>query len=148
MAAAASTLNNFQFENEKCHLSQNRGPKPVHGLWDTLTSVLSLPLLYFETLRRERHVRSWNLPPCCHFTLPYIMGLGIEVIRRSIQITHLHTSRCHHGHYCNGVFVLFYDVTCYTHSLFSCTRVNIAFLLNITRALVATCMVLGRLEYV
>ena len=40
----------------------------------------------------------------------------------------------------------FHNVICYTNSLLSCIHVNVACLLNVMYTLVATCMILGRLE--
>ena len=95
-------------------------------------------------------VLSLNLPPCCHISFPYITSLDIKTIHQWIQTTCLHVaSRCHHHHYChqcNVDFMLFHNITCYTNSLLSRIHGNIAYLLNITCTLVATSMILGRLE--
>ena len=72
-----------------------------------------------------------------------------NVNHRRTQITRLHASRCHHCiycHYCNIDFVLFLNVTSYTASLLSCIHVNTTELLNITCTLVASSMILWRLE--
>ena len=49
-------------------------------------------------------------------------------------------------HYCNVDIVLSYNVTCYTNSLLLHIHGNTIDLLNIMCTLVATCMILGRLE--
>ena len=46
------------------------------------------------------YVLSFNLTPCCHVTLPYIMGFDIKINHPRIQTTCLHTSRCHQCKYC------------------------------------------------
>ena len=79
----------------------------------------------------------------CQINLPYIMDFDIKVIHQRNQITRSHASHCH---YCNVNFVLFHNVTCYTNPLLSCFQVNTTNLLNTTCTLVATCMILGRLE--
>ena len=89
---------------------------------------------------------SLNLLPCCHISLSYITGFDIGIIHRRIQTTGSHSSHCHHCHYCSVDFVLFYNVTCYTNPLLSCIHVNTTYLLNISCTLVATCMIIGRLE--
>ena len=48
-------------------------------------------------------------------------------------------------HY-NVDFVLFHNVTC-ADSLLSCIHVNTTYLLDITCTLVATCVILGKLEF-
>ena len=60
--------------------------------------------------------------------------------------THSHTSSCHHCHYYKVDFMLFQNVARYTASLFSCIRVNITYLFNITCTLIATYIVLERSE--
>jgi hypothetical protein len=63
-----------------------------------------------------------------------------------MHTTHLGASHCH---YCNVDFVLFHKLTCYTNSLLLCIHVNIhAYLLDTTCTLVATCMILGSIEYI
>ena len=74
------------------------------------------------------------------------MGFGIKINHQSIQIIWLHTSRCHYCHYCNVDFMLFHNVTCYSNSLLFCIHVNTPDLLNMTCTLVATGVILGRLE--
>ena len=71
----------------------------------------------------------FNLPPCCHVSLSYVMGLDIELIHQRMQTTRLHASRCYHHYYCrygNVDFMLFHNFTCYTNSLLSCIHVNTA----------------------
>ena len=66
-----------------------------------------------------------------------------------IQTTRSHTSRCHHCqycHYCTVDFVLFHNFTCYTSSRLSRVHVNSTNLLDITCILVATGVILGRLD--
>ena len=92
---------------------------------------------------------SLNLPPCCHIFLMYIMGFDIQVIHQRIQTTRSHASHCHgctYCHYCNLDVMLFYNVTHCTCSLFSHVHVNTTHLLNTMCTLVATCMILERLE--
>ena len=77
------------------------------------------------------------------------MGFHIRIIHERIYTTHLHAScwrHCHYRHCCNVEFVLFHNITCYTKYLLSCIRVNKVYLFNITCTLVATSMILGRLE--
>ena len=71
----------------------------------------------------------FNLPPCCHVSLSYVMGLDIELIHQRMQTTRLHASHCYHHYYCrygNVDFMLFHNFTCYTNSLLSCVHVNTA----------------------
>ena len=93
---------------------------------------------------------SLNMPRCCHISISYVTGFDIKIIHQRIQITcsytHYIRHHCHYFHYCNVDIVSFHDVTCYTNSLLSSIHVNIAYLLNITCILVATCMILRRLE--
>ena len=88
-----------------------------------------------------------NFSPCCHISLPYITAFDIEIICQRIHTTCSHTSCCHYCQYFTVTFVLFQNVTCYIDSLLSCIHVNTTYLLNIMCTLVATCMILGRLEY-
>ena len=83
------------------------------------------------------------LPPCRHISLSCIMDFDIKLIRQRIQFSPSCASCCH---CCNVDFVFSHIVTCYTNPLFSCTHVNTADLLNVTCTLVATGMILGRLE--
>ena len=92
-------------------------------------------------------MHSLNISPCCHISLSYIMGFDIKIIQQRIQTTS-HASSCRHFHDCNIECMLFHYVTCYSNSLLSCIHVNIANLLNITCTLVATCTILGRLEFI
>jgi hypothetical protein len=89
---------------------------------------------------------SLNLLPCCHISFPCIIYFDIKIIHQRIQTIGSHASRCHHCHYCNVSFVLFYNVTYYTNPLFSYIHVNTTYLLNITCTLVATCVIIRRLE--
>ena len=91
-------------------------------------------------------VLSFNLLPYCHISFPYITCFDIKLIHQRIQTTPPHASRCHCCHYCNVDLVLFHNVPCYTNPLLSCIHVNTIYLLNITCILVATSMILGRLE--
>ena len=121
--------------------------------WYILTFVISpfvtsIHRLYLETMGNMcAHV---NLYRCCHISLSYIMGFGIKITHQSIQTTRSHALHWHHFHYehCCIVmnFVLFHIVICYIDFLLSCMHVNIAELPNITCTLVATCVILGRLE--
>ena len=87
-----------------------------------------------------------NLLPCCHISLSYIMGFYIELIHQRIQTTRLHASRCHRCCFCSADFV--YSIISHTtNSLLSCIHANTTDLFNIICSLVATSVVLGRLEY-
>ena len=88
-------------------------------------------------------VLSLNLLPCCHISLSYTMHFDIKVIHQISQTTQSHTSCCH---YCNVDFMLLHNITCYTKYSLSCIHVNTTTILNITCTLVATSMILGRLE--
>ena len=107
-------------------------------------SVMSFPLLYPKTLG-NRCPQSKS-PSCCHISFSYIMGFDIKQIHHQIQTTHSHASCGHYCHYCNVDFVLFHNMSCYTNSLLPCIHVNTTYLLNVTCTLVATCMILWRLE--
>ena len=64
-----------------------------------------------------------------------------------MQTTCSHASRCHHCRFLSLFhvdFVLVRYVTRYTNSLLSIC--NTTYLLNITCTLIATCMILGKLE--
>ena len=105
----------------------------------------SLPLLCPKTLRnRCAQFKSPSL--LSHFPPTYQGVFDINIIHQRIQTTCSHALRCHHCHYCSVDFVLFHDVTYYANSLLSRIHVNITYLLNIMRTLVATCVILGRLE--
>jgi hypothetical protein len=113
----------------------------------TPTSFMSILLLYSKTLGNK--CSQYTPHSLLSHSLPYITCLEINVKHRRIQTTHSHASHCHHCnycHYCNVDVVLFHNVTCYTNPLLSCTRVNTTYLLNIMCTLVATCMILGRLD--
>ena len=116
----------------------------------TLTSVMSppimsIPLFYTKTLGNG--CAQINSPPGCYISLPYIMGFDIKIMHLRFQSTHSHGLCCHHFcHYCNVDVVLFHNVICYTNSLLSCIHVNTTNLLNFTYTLVATCVILERLE--
>ena len=87
-----------------------------------------------------------NLLPCCHIPLLCIMGFDIEIIHQIIQTTHLHASHCHYCDHCNVDFVPFHIVTCYIDSLSSSIHGNTTNLLDIMCTLVATVVILARLE--
>ena len=87
-----------------------------------------------------------NLPPYCCISLPYIMDFDIQLIYQIIKATHWHTSCCRHRYYSREDFVLFHNVKCYIDSLLARIHVNIDDLLTITCTLVATSVILGRLE--
>ena len=95
-------------------------------------------------------VPSLSLSPRCHIYLPYIIGFDIKRNhQQQKKTTRSHASRCHHHIYrqnCNVDFVPFHDVTCCMDSLLSRIHANAKNLVNTMRALVATCMILGRLE--
>ena len=129
---------------KKCHQSEEGVTlKPwyliyhssnIKALKYTLTSVvwpssMSLPFLSSKTL--ENGCSQINLPPCCHISLPYIMGCDIQVIHQRIQTPCSHASRYHHCHYGN------LDKH-YPNPLLSCIHVNTAYFLNITCTLIAT----------
>ena len=90
-----------------------------------------------------------HLPPCCYISLSYIMGFDIKINHRRTQTTHSHASYSYDCNYCdyhNIDHALFHNVTCYTNPPLSHFHVNTANLLNTTCTLVATRMILGRLE--
>ena len=87
-----------------------------------------------------------SLPPCCHTSLSYITLFDVEITHQRIQTTRSHVSGGHHCHYCVVDFPLLHNATCYTSSLLSCIHVNVVDLLNITCTLVASSMMLRRLE--
>ena len=94
-------------------------------------------------------VLNLNIPPYCHISLPCITCFDINIIPQRIQTTRSHAPCCHHCHdyhYCRVDFVSFKYVTRYINSLLSHIHVNTTDLLNITCTLVATCMIIGRLE--
>ena len=74
--------------------------------------------------------------------------ISIRVVTFSfhIQTTRSHASWCHHSHYCSVDIVLFHNVTCYANLLVSRIHVSTTNLLHSMCTLVATCMILGRLE--
>ena len=118
----------------------------------TLTSVISpslMPLLLVYPKTLGNICSNLFLPPCCHIFLIYIMGFDIAIHQR-IEITCSHASHCHHCiycHYCNVNLVLFHNVKCYTNFLLSHIHANTTNHFNTTcMILVATCMILGRLE--
>ena len=79
---------------------------------------------------------------------PIYSGFDIAVIHERVQTTCLHASRYHHCkycHYCN-VDLCYSRRSHVTNSLLSHIHVNITDLLNIMCSLVATSMILGRLE--
>ena len=101
----------------------------------------------------SRHPREWMCSVWISLLVltysPYITRFDIQVIHHRVQSTRLHTSRCHHCNYCrycNVGFVLFHIVTCYTKSILSHTHINTKYLLSVMCIVVATCMILGRLE--
>ena len=113
----------------------------------TLTSLMSLLLLYPETL--GTYLLSLNLPSCCHvFPSIYHMFLHwSNPLKSSTKC--LYSSGCHRCNNCddcNVDFVLFSIVTHYNSSHLSCIRVNATHLLNITCTLIVACVILGRLE--
>ena len=110
-----------------CVLGEQASPKratvqnPIrlynHLPWHTLTSVMSLPLLYprtFGTIMLSLHPS-----PCCHISFSYTTSFNTKVNYQRIQTTNSHAPCYHHRHDCNVDFVLFYNVTCYTNSLFN-----------------------------
>ena len=101
-----------------------------------LTSIMSLPLLYPETMGNGC-AQSKPSSLLSHF-LSCITDFDIKIIHQIIQTTRPHASRCHHCHYCSIDFVLFHNVTCYTYCLLLDMHVNTTTLLNITCTLVAT----------
>ena len=116
----------------------------VHHNICIITLCNILPLLYIETLGIIcAPSKSPSLPS--YFPLVY-HGFDIHVSHQRIQTTHSHTSHYHYCHFCNVDLVTFHNVTCYTNSLLACIHFHIADLLNITCTLLATCMILRRLE--
>ena len=85
---------------------------------------------------------SSKLPPCCHISLPYIMGFGIEII----QTMHSHASIV--IIVIIAMLTLCYSIMSHVTLIFllSCIHVDTVYLLNITCTLVATCVIFGRLE--
>ena len=82
-------------------------------------------------------------------SLTYINDFDIKTIHQRTQTTSSHTSswhHCHYHHWCDVGFVLFHNVTCYIEPLSSHIHVNTLFLLKSTCTLVATSMMLGRVE--
>ena len=75
-------------------------------------------------------------------SISYIIDFVIEIVQQWNQTIYSHPSHCH---YCNVVFVLFYNITIYTNSLLSHIHVNIAELLNMTCTLIAIGVILGNL---
>ena len=119
---------------------------PYSGwIWYTLTSVMSLPLLYHETLGNGcAQMKSSSL-------LSHFFSINCSLWHKNnppkrFQITHLHASDCHnlnYCHYCNvdlcyykmsrATLILYYHASCYTK-----------YLVNITNIFVATCIILER----
>ena len=87
-----------------------------------------------------------NFPPFCHISFSYITSFDIQIIHQRNHTTCLYVSHCYHCHYCNVDFVLFHNVTYYTNYLLSCIHVSTITLLDVTCTLVATSMILGKLE--
>ena len=86
-------------------------------------------------------------PSLSAYFSPIYQGVfDMKIIHQRIQTTSSHASHCYHCHHCNVDFVLFHNVTCCANSLLSCIHVNTTYLLNIMCTLVATCVILGRLE--
>ena len=102
--------------------------------------------LYYIPKPQGTNVLNQNILPYCHILYSYITYFDFKLIRQRSQTTRLHVSCYHHCHYCNVDFVLFHNVTCYTNSLLSCIQVHTTNLFSIMCTLVATCMILGRLE--
>jgi hypothetical protein len=108
-------------------------------------SVMSLPLLHSTSLGNGcAQLKSpsllWHVPPI-HY------GVWHWKNPSKNQTTHSHASHCHHCCYCSVDFMLFHNITCYTNSLLSHIHVNTTNLLNSKCTLVATSMILERLEY-
>ena len=104
------------------------------------------PLLHPRTLG---NICAWfHSPSLSSHPPPYITCFNIKIIQihQRIETTRLHTSRCHHRHSCNVDFVLFHDVTHYINSMLSHIHNNTMYLHIITCNLVATSMILERLE--
>ena len=96
-----------------------------------------------------------NIPPCCHISLPYIMGYNqVTTFKKSTKefkphgYTHHIVLHCNYCHFCNVDFVLFHIVTYDANCLVSHIHINTTNLLNIMCTLIAMCMILGRLECV
>ena len=119
--------------------------------WYTQTSAISPSLtsllLYPKT--QGMYILYLNLPPCCHISLSYITNFDIRVIHQEFK-PHACT---HHVviiviNVINAMLILCYSIMSHaTLILFlSCIQINTIYLLNITCTLVATCMLLGRLD--
>ena len=105
---------------------------------------MTLSLSYPETLGNG--CAQLYIPSCRHISLPYVTIFAIKMIHQRIQTTRLHASCSHYCHYLHVDFVLFHNITCYTNYLLSSIHVDTTYLFNIMCTLVATCVILGRLE--
>ena len=99
------------------------------------------PLLYPESLGNK--CAQFNSPSLLSHFPPYVMGFDIKRVQ-SKNLKDTLMSHCHHCYCCNVDFVLFLHVACYTNSMLSDIHANTTNLHPCT--LVATCMILGRLE--
>jgi hypothetical protein len=106
-----------------------------------LPFVISLPLLYPKTVGNG----------CAQYKSPSLLG-KFSLIYYGLWHKHNPPENSNHMLACitlslyNVDFVLFHNVTCYINSLWSCIHINIVYFLNLMCTLVATYVILERLE--
>ena len=89
---------------------------------------------------------SLHLPLCCHNSLPYIASFDIKMIHQRYANYMLTCIMLSSMSLLQNDFVLFHNVTWCTNLLLSCIHDNTTNVLDITCVLIATCVILGRLE--
>ena len=120
-------------------------------LWYTLTLCNSLFVLYLETNLGKQTLGNVNLYPCCHMFPSHI--LWVLTLEQRTKVFKPHAHMHHIG--INFIIMiialltLYYSTTSHATLVLcyhACMHVNTTYLLNITCTLVATCVMLGRLD--
>jgi hypothetical protein len=102
------------------------------------SSIMSLPLLFLSQNPRER------TPSSCHVFFPYITYFDVKIIHRRNETTLTRIVMSSSSSSLLRYFVMSYVILIlYYHA----TRVNTIYLINIICSLVATCVIVGKLEY-
>jgi hypothetical protein len=107
------------------------------------SSIMSLPLLFLSQNPRER------TPSCCHVFFPYITYFDVKIMHRRNKTTLTRIVLSSSSSSSSSSSLLRYFVMSYVILIlyYHATRVNTMYLINIMCSLVATCVIVGKLEY-